>query len=295
MFFIYRWLYRQFALSRAQSNGLLILFPLCLIFVFSEPAWRFIRSGDQGDFTQENIYLDSLMEVLFATTPVEEPELFEFDPNNSSTDDLQKLGFTPNVARRIISYTGKGGRFRSPEDLFRIYGVDSIQVQQIIPWVRIRDEKREPGTRNRTEEKKYTTAVQRHEPFDLNAADTTQLKRIKGIGSKLSQRIIKYREALGGFYNQGQLYEVFKLDSGVVEELQKASFVRPDFKPRQISLNTAEQSNFADHPYLTPREAAVIVAYRFTHGKYTTVEDLENIEGLDSLRLSRVRPYLTVD
>lgn len=295
MFFIYRWLYRQFALSRAQSNGLLILFPLCLIFVFSEPAWRFIRSGNQGDFTSESIYLDSLMEVLFVTPPVEEPELFEFDPNSASIDDLQRLGFTPNVARRIISYTGKGGRFRSPEDLFRIYGVDSIQIQQVIPWVRIPDEKRGPKTWNKTERKKSAATVQRQEPFDLNAADTIQLKRIKGIGSKLSQRIIRYRESLGGFYSPNQLYEVFKLDSAVVQELQNMSFISPEFKPRQISINTAEQPELANHPYLTPREAAVIVAYRFTHGKYATVKDLEKIGGLDSLRLSRVRPYLSVD
>lgn len=295
MYHIYRWLYRQFALSRGQSNGLLILLPLCIVFVFSEPAWRFIRSRDQSDFSKESVYLDSLMAVFFVPAHVQEPEYFEFDPNQSSAEDLQRLGFSPNVARRITTYTKKGGRFRSPEELLKIYGIDSALVWRVIPWVRIPDTRTKFQNRPETKARSPMTTAQRREPFDLNLADTTQFKRVKGIGSKLSQRIIKYRESLGGFYSQDQLYEVFKLDSGVVQEVQKISFVSPDFTPRKISINSAEQPELAGHPYFTAREAAVIVAYRFMHGKFAVLEDLEKIGGLDSLRLSRVRPYLKVD
>ncbi|MEM9858315.1 MAG: helix-hairpin-helix domain-containing protein, partial [Bacteroidota bacterium] len=45
--------------------------------------------------------------------------------------------------------------------------------------------------------------------FDINEADTTQLKQLKGIGSVFSRRILKYRKLLGGFVTSDQLSEVY--------------------------------------------------------------------------------------
>lgn len=294
MYPIYRWLYRQFAFSRSQSNGFLILLPLSLLFVFSEPMWRLVTSRVPSDHAEESRYLDSLMLVLRRPTAVLELGRFEFDPNHSSAEELQSLGFEPSIARRITAYTGKGGRFRTGEDLLRIYGVDTILVRNLLPWVRIAAQparNKAPAQRGLRKE----VTAQRVGPFDLNLADTIQLKQVRGIGSKLSQRIIRYREALGGFYSQDQLYEVFKLDSSVVDELRKVSFIAGSYTPRKIAINSAERDQLAGHPYLNPREAAAIVAYRFMHGKFVSLEDLGKIGGLDSLRISRVTPYLNVD
>ena len=41
--------------------------------------------------------------------------------------------------------------------------------------------------------------------IDLNIADTLTLKKLKGVGSVYSNRIIKYRDLLGGFSNKRQL------------------------------------------------------------------------------------------
>lgn len=43
---------------------------------------------------------------------------------------------------------------------------------------------------------------------DLNRADTTELKKIPGIGSGIARLIIGYRQRLGGFYNITQLQEI---------------------------------------------------------------------------------------
>jgi len=54
---------------------------------------------------------------------------------------------------------------------------------------------------------------------DLNLAKADDLLPIYGIGPVLSQRIIKYRDALGGFKQESQLYKVYGLDSVVVLRL----------------------------------------------------------------------------
>ena len=56
---------------------------------------------------------------------------------------------------------------------------------------------------------------------DLNTADAQMLQSVSGIGSKLSARIVKYRTYLGGFSEMNQCYEVFGLDSLVVQKLMK--------------------------------------------------------------------------
>lgn len=50
-----------------------------------------------------------------------------------------------------------------------------------------------------------------HLRIELNSADTTELKQLRGIGSKLSQRIVKYRKKIGGFTRKEQLKDIYGL------------------------------------------------------------------------------------
>lgn len=54
---------------------------------------------------------------------------------------------------------------------------------------------------------------------DLNLANAEDLLPVRGIGPVLSQRIINYRDALGGYKKKSQLYKVYGLDSVVVLRL----------------------------------------------------------------------------
>lgn len=54
---------------------------------------------------------------------------------------------------------------------------------------------------------------------NLNTASASDLLPIHGIGPVLSKRIIKYRDAIGGYTNKDQLYKVYGLDSVVALRL----------------------------------------------------------------------------
>ncbi len=54
---------------------------------------------------------------------------------------------------------------------------------------------------------------------NLNTASASDLLPINGIGPVLSNRIIKYRDAMGGYTHKDQLYKVYGLDSIVVLRL----------------------------------------------------------------------------
>ena len=129
--------------------------------------------------------------------------------------------------------------------------------------------------------------------FDLNKADTSMLKTINGIGEKLSIRIVKYRDILGGFVSTDQLKEVYGLDTLVIKRLVETSFIDNEFAPVKLDINRATEKELSAHPYLN-KMAKVIVSYRFQHGGFKAVEDIRNVVNLDEKNFQRILPYIEV-
>ena len=273
--------------------------PLIILFIFSEPINRWFQSSRHSDFSKEQAALDSLSaqwsKEEINTVPVEDEKtvtFFAFDPNQVSVEELVSMGFAKGLATRLINYRNKGGKFLVKTDLLKLYGMDSTFYLSVEPFIllpaKVDVPKRELPTKPEFTKKEVVR-------FDLNHADTTVLKTIYGIGSKLSLRIISFRQSLGGFISVQQLYEVYGLDSIVVDRLAKVSFIREDYLPRTLNLNTANEEELEAHPYISKRMARAIVTYRFQHGKFGSVEDLLKIQQLEENQLNKTKPYLTVE
>jgi competence protein ComEA len=285
-----------FGFSRAETNGFLVLIPVILIILFSEPVYRKWIASRPIDQTHEKRYLDSLVstwpkkiEKVNESVPT---SLFSFNPNTASIEQLQRLGFSEQLAHRISNYRKKGGRFKERDDLLKIYGMDTLLYKSVEPYIVLPlafEKKKNPVLEN-TSKPTVTTVY-----FDINLADAAQLKQIHGIGEKLSQRIINYRKSLGGFIRLEQLKEVFGLDSLVVNRLTEKSFIQKDFQPTQLNINTATEDDLDRHPYISRKEAKAIVAYRFQHGAFTVVEDVRKIHLIEKKTLEKILPYLTLD
>ena len=145
----------------------------------------------------------------------------------------------------------------------------------------------EDRNRVRTYEKKKLVR------FDINTADTVQLKQLRGIGKVLSRRLVKYRDLLGGFVTMDQLDEVYGLQDSVLVQLDTMTFIDDDFKPRIINVNTSTVNDLSRHPYITRVVARAIYNYKFQHGEFATVEELDNVQLLDSLTLAKITPYIS--
>ena len=196
---------------------------------------------------------------------------------------------------RITRYREKGGKFRTKSDLLKIYGVDSAFYQRIYPFISLPEHVavNKKGAK-KYEPRKILVVEKAAEKFDLNNADTSQLKKIYGIGDKLSMRILKYRDALGGFVDMDQLKEVYGLDSLVIGRLIENSTIQNEFQPKKININTASEKQLSTHPYLK-KMAKSIVSYRFQHGNFTAVEDIRNVGSIDEKSIQRIIPYLKVN
>jgi DNA uptake protein ComE-like DNA-binding protein len=171
--------------------------------------------------------------------------------------------------------------------------MDTALYATLYNWIELPAEKQA----KKTEEKKIVEESRKKitEKFDLNKADSAQLISIYGIGGTLSIRIIKYRNRLGGFISTVQLKEVYGLDSTVVNELVKKSFIEENFRPKSLDINLATEKELAAHPYIKYALAKAITAYRFQHGHFTSIDDLTNIAIIDDTTFEKIKPYLSLN
>ncbi|WP_209331604.1 ComEA family DNA-binding protein [Lunatimonas salinarum] len=125
----------------------------------------------------------------------------------------------------------------------------------------------------------------------FHQADSILLQAVSGVGPVISSRIIKYRDRLGGFYDAGQLLEVY----GVTEELAVKIYEMFPFTPlvrEKLAMNELTARELARHPYIGNSEAKVIYAYRNQHGPFSRPEDLLNIKIFTEEWVNRLIPYM---
>lgn len=223
---------------------------------------------------------------------------FSFDPNTASEVDFKKMGFPMYVAKTIIKYRSKGGKFKFKEDLKKIYILKPEVYEEFQPYILLPeknnqsspdpDEKLYVKNETTAEPPKWAKKTAELSKFDINSADTTQLMRAKGIGKVFANRIIKYRDLLGGFNNLSQISETYGIAPEAVEELKKYALINSGVK--KIFINKADKIR---HPYLNYNQAKVILEYRKQHGDFKNINDLSSIKILDENTLKKIEPYLS--
>jgi DNA uptake protein ComE-like DNA-binding protein len=285
-----------FGFSRTETNGFLVLIPLMIFVIFSEPIYRNWQARNPVGLKDETHKLDSLVQLMaFTKTEVERnvsPILFSFDPNKATQAELLSLGFSKTMAKRIENYRSKGGQFRTKKDLLKLYGMDSSLYAQLYPYVLLPESLVKPQL---FVTEKKTIAKTEKVKSNLNEADTSALKKVFGIGEKLSLRIVNYRNSLGGFMQSSQLREVYGLDSVVVDRILQSFFIPEEVVPIKININTASEEVLAKHPYIKYKMAKAIIAYRYQHKTFASLDELLNIKIIDQQAYHKMKPYLSVN
>jgi len=213
-------------------------------------------------------------------------QLFAFDPNQINLLQWQTLGLSAKTATTILHYRDKGGKFKKPEDIKKIWGIPPALAEQLVPYVRIQQDTF-PKWQERKPFPKNSLAV------DINVADSAAWERLPGIGPSLAKRIVRFKERLGGFYKIEQVAETFGLPDSTYQRI-KPYLKFSTNSIQQIDINTAEQSSLQQHPYIRYALAKVICNYRQQHGRFRSVEDLKQIHLLNDSVFQQLRPYLLV-
>ena len=219
-------------------------------------------------------------------------ELFYFDPNTATTADWQRLGLRDKTIATIQNYLSKGGRFYKPEDIGKIWGLHPDEVQRLIPYVQITPKENNYPKKD-YETKTFDKPKNTISVIDINNADTTTLIALPGIGSKLAQRIINFRDKLGGFYKAEQVGETFGLPDSTFQKIKPRLTIN-NLTIKQFNINTASVDEMKTHPYIRYNIANAIVQYRSQHGNFLSVADIKKIMMVTEDVYNKVAPYLSL-
>ncbi|WP_455659445.1 ComEA family DNA-binding protein [Phocaeicola faecalis] len=221
--------------------------------------------------------------------------LAPFEPNLADSIEFLQLGLPSFIAHNIIRYRQAGGKFATAEAFSRIYGITEEQFHTLEPYIYISESfQKKPDTlRYAKVEKRDTLAFYKYPEgtlVDLNRADTTELKKIPGIGIGIAQAIVAYRNRLGGFYDVAQLQEL----KWVTSDIQRW-FKVENCPIHRINANKASLDRLRAHPYINYYQARVIVEFRRKKDKLKSLSQLSLYEEFAEKDLERLSHYLTFD
>lgn len=305
--------------SREERRGILLLCALILLVWGSLLCYQHYRGrvmrptvGDKAELARMQQEYDSFMASVREeeeartsryrrsaslqngkSTDSQVLRPFPFNPNEADSVDFCRMGLPGWMARNIVRYREKGGRFRQPDDFRKIYGLTDGQYAVLQPYIHIPPEDTLRATSQLWLPSAERDTVARPYKYpegtlvDLNRADTTELKKIPGIGSGIARLITGYRQRLGGFYDIGQLREI-NLDPALLR-----SWFRIDTAAiRRINLNRVGVERLRRHPYFNFYQAKVIVEWRKKNGPLRNLKPFVLYEEFSEADFERQRHYV---
>ncbi|MEQ7799054.1 helix-hairpin-helix domain-containing protein [Pedobacter sp. ASV1-7] len=298
-----KWLDTYFGFNRKEYNGLMTLLALIGLTMLLPYVYSLIK--EEEPITEADVM--AIQELLLAEQKKfsnknretgglnypgkDKSELFIFNPNTIGQAGWVQLGLSEKQASAIIRYREKGGRFRKAEDLQKMYTINEATYDRLRPYVRIAED--------RSAVKESTDAAFKRDIYEnrmpvvieINGADTTELDKIRGIGMTFANRIVKYRDRIGGFYKKEQLMEVYGLDSVKYSKIKDQVQIDVS-RIKKINVNTVSFEDFKFHPYIRYKQVNALIQYRKQHGNYSNIADLNKVAILDQETIDRLAAYL---
>ncbi len=296
---------RIFLLTGEQWLGVLVLTILIVgtmtILKYIQPSKEPIALVEDSIKTQFEDYQtqqDSIYQTQRKKTykrDTIEIRMQVFDPNTADSCTLVHLGFKPWQAKNLLKYRAKGGKYRKPEDLKRLYGMTDSMYMTLEPYICIaRDTSRIDSIvvdSARIDSVPKWKSMKKDTILNLRTADTTELKMIRGIGSYRAKQIVRYREQLGGFVSVEQIMEAKGMDKVAADSIIP-HFVLDSIVIRKLTINQSRPEVLSRHPYLSFEQAKAIYEYRRKHIRIKSAEELKKIKELSQEDIEKLLIYL---
>jgi len=281
--------------NRSQRNGILLL-----VFFIS----GYLVLNYYVDFSKENLLdikskeviviqkeLDSLRTIEVASKM---PKVFPFNPNFLTDFKGYALGMSTEEIDLLLAFRKENKWINSTKDFKKVTKVSDSLLNKISPYFKFPD-----WVTNSKSKNKYVKRGFKEKTFkqkiDLNLATQGQLKELNGIGNTFSKRILDYRNKLGGFTNDIQLYEVYGLDFQVTNSILKEFTVKTPKEIIKMDLNSISASDIATIPSISFDIAKRIWEYRILNEGIKSFSELDNIEGLTKRKLRGIQLYLKLE
>lgn len=268
----------RFILSKPQRGAVLIL----LVLLIAVQLYRLLVNAPElssVDLSQTQSYqtqLDSLRIKENAQTPI----VYQYNPNYLTDYRAYTLGLPPEAFDKLLRYRQTNSYVNTPKQFQEVTKLSDSLMEKLLPQLKFSKPLFKSKTKNRIVLKK-----------DINKASASDFQEVSGIGAVLSERIIKYRSFLSGFSVLEQCYEVYGLDSLVVQRLWERFEIQSLPEIERLDLTTVSLQELEQIPYLNHADARKIIAHR-TKNKGISTATLSELFVNSPNKLQRIKLYL---
>jgi DNA uptake protein ComE-like DNA-binding protein len=212
-------------------------------------------------------------------------KIYPFNPNYISDFKGYQLGLSVKEIDNLIAYRNQGKFINSIKEFQEVTGVSDSLLNVISPYFKF----------PKWVLKKRNTKVKKLKNIeikDINSATVADFIKVYGIGEKLGERIVKYRNKLQGFSFNSQLYEVWYLDKEVADKVLNKFQVKKQPTISKIDINNATVKELAENVYINYDLAKKIITYRNEVAEIQSIEELKKIDGFPLDKFNLIALYL---
>ncbi|RAJ06199.1 ComEA family DNA-binding protein [Arenibacter echinorum] len=292
----------HFKFNKQERSG--IFFLLFLIVIFQTVYFvvkSYPISEKANSLTVDKEYQAKIDELRSRNQKKDSISVYPFNPNFITDYKGYILGMSTEEIERLHVFRAKNQFVNSAKEFQKVTLIsdsllESLQSYFKFPeWTRRGSiESAYGGSRtfNSVESKSVPDTFKSVKIKDINRVTAEELRSVNGIGEKLSQRIVKFRDLLGGFLSEEQLGHVYGLDPEVVARVLKDYRILESPDISKININQASPWDISKLVYIKYEVAARIVALREANGGIASFDELIEIEDFPSEKLDIIKLYL---
>ncbi len=205
----------------------------------------------------------------------------KFDPNHYKKSDWERIGFSEKQSQVILNFKKQINGFKSKEDIKNCYVINARKYKEMEPFLQFDSVIIEEVLNS---EKPIHTV-------ELNGADKSTLETVNGIGSFYANKIIEFRNQLGGYYKIDQIKEVYGMTDENFKRIENQIKVDSSLI-KKINVSTSDFNQLKNHPYLNWKQSQFIVGLpdKKITDKFWDILMLQ--EAFTEFDIKRLKPYL---
>ena len=274
----------HFKFSRSQRSGIFLLFGIIIILQLVYFFVDFSSMSNDSPEKEKWLSLQSEIDSMKQEKLNFVPKIYPFNPNFITDYKGYKLGMSVQEIDRLLAFRKENKFVNSAKDFQNVTKVSDSLLDEISPFFKFPD-----WVNNKKEFKDYKNYPDKAFAkkgkiiiIDINLATKEELIKIYGIGEAISNRILKFKESLGGFVSMEQMKNVWGLSPEVIENLNSHFKVLAQPNIKKIDINNASIKELSQFPYFNYQIAKQIVTYRSMNGDFKNYEDLTKIKGMSN-------------
>lgn len=283
--------------SNKQRNGIFLLIIIIIILQFSYV--KLISKNTQPVIENQLIEsyikeVDSLKQQKLAK---QAPEIYPFNPNYITDYKGYTLGMTNEEIDKLLKFRETNQWVNSAKQFQEVTKISDSLLAIISPYFKFPEWVTNPSKVNKIVSNFSTNNQPKtfEQKIDLNLATAQQLQKVYGVGEKLSERIVAYRnKQKGGFIDDVQLTEVYGLSTEVIESITNQFTVKTPAPITQINLNTATAEELVTIKYIDYEIAHQIIQARIVREGFKSLDELTKVKDFPIQKLAIIKLYLTL-